>query len=82
MTDTEKAQGLIGDLIGKPLTKPEISALQSLHLRGYLGRCGAKNKRDRLALLRGLIDRGYMTDNLIVTPKGIEESKPKYLQHG
>lgn len=60
------------------LSQAEVRALQSFHLRGYLGPCGSMKLADRRTMLYGLIEKGLLTKQCTLTPAGIEVSKPKY----
>ena len=60
------------------LTETELRVLRSLHLRGCTGKMGSLNRKERLAILTGLIDRGYLTGGMNLTEKGIQISAPKY----
>lgn len=66
--------------VEKPeLTDTEIRVLRSLHMAWVMGKCGALTKKERAALLTGLIDRGYLSSKLHLTQKGVDASAPKYL---
>lgn len=58
------------------LTKAEIRALQSFHLRGYLGSCGSMKLANRRKLLYGLIEKGLLTKECNLTAAGVEASAP------
>jgi hypothetical protein len=61
-------------------TETEKRVLQSLHLRGIMGNMGSMKQKERLSLLQGLILRGLLTNDCVVTPLGIEVSAPFYVQ--
>ena len=60
------------------LTKTEKRVLISLHLQGCTGKMGMLNKKQRLALLQGLVAKGYLDKNGEPTTKGIDACAPKF----
>lgn len=57
-------------------TKTELQILISIHLRGYMGKMGSMSSKERLKLLKGLVKKGWLTENATLTKEGIEVSKP------
>lgn len=69
------ASVLASTVQGSPaITEIEKKVLQSLHLRGIMGKMGAMTKKKRADLLNGLIKKGLLDKNGNVTKKGIEVS--------
>jgi len=58
------------------LTQQEKRIIVNLHLKGTVGSCGALTKKQRLELLTGLMERGYLTSKCRPTDKAIEETRP------
>ena len=57
----------------KAMTTTEHRILLSLHLSGYMGKCGGMSQRERKKTLEKLISEGYLNTSCQVTPKGVEE---------
>jgi len=62
------------DTTATDISDTEKRVLKSLHLRGMMGKVGALTKKQRLALLKGLIKKGFLDKNGNVTQKGIKVS--------
>lgn len=58
------------------LTETEKRIIRNLHLRGIVGSMGKMKSKDRLKLLQGLIDNGYLNSKCEPTKKGIEATAP------
>ncbi len=61
------------------ITETEKRVLTSFHLQGCMGKCGSMNKRQRLALLKGLQKKGFLSNECEITTSGIEVAKPTFL---
>ena len=57
------------------LTKTEKSILTQIHLQGFWGKSGSLTVKDRRKYIYGLIEKGAMTKDLVVSKWALEEIK-------
>ena len=60
------------------LTETEVRVLRNLHLTGGTGKMGSLNLAKRRLLITGLVKKGLLSEDCVVTKKGIEVSAPFY----
>ena len=58
------------------ISPKEKRILQNINLKGTMGKCGRMTKEERLQILFDLINKGFLTDKMKVTPLGLEVSAP------
>lgn len=64
--------------MNQEISQTEKRILQNIHLTGTMGKCGSLTQKKRLSILNKLIENNLLTERLTLTPKGIEQSAPKY----